>query len=207
MSISFIKKNYENEIKKLVKYLDPSWNVETVCQKLKFLENNMFKTMPFFNPNQLKILFKLMLINNDFKDRITSEILNIILSKEVLEWKFLDGLIRFYTLILTYDDVWQEDKISQFAIENNIIDIEQFFKNYLIKNNLESIDYQQKYIKQNLNDFKKQKQFLKELENIDSDYINIDFNTLTIISKVNASDINFMYKDYVIKEFIDILKN
>ncbi|WP_434342573.1 hypothetical protein [Mycoplasma capricolum] len=207
MSISFIKKNYENEIKKLVKYLEPSWNVETVCQRLKFLENNMFKATQFFNPNQLKILFKLMLINNDFKDRITSEILNIILSKEVLEWKFLDDLIRFYTLILTYDDVWQEDKISQFAIENNIIDIEQFFKNYLIKNNLKSIDYQQKYIKQNLNDFKKQKQFLKELENIDSDYINIDFNTLTIISKVNVSDINFMYKDYVIKEFIDILKN
>ncbi|WP_434325747.1 hypothetical protein [Mycoplasma leachii] len=207
MSISLIKKNYENEIKKLVKYLDLIWNVETVCQKLKFLENNMFKATPFFNPNQLKILFKLMLINNDFKDKITSEILNIILSKEVLEWKFLDDLIRFYTLILTYDDVWQEDKISQFAIENNIIDIEQFFKNYLIKNNLKSIDYQQKYIKQNLNDLKKQKQFLKELENIDSDYINIDFNTLTIISKVNASDINFMYKNYVIKEFIDILKN
>ncbi|PTD31805.1 hypothetical protein [Mycoplasma leachii] len=207
MSISLIKKNYENEIKKLVKYLDLIWNVETVCQKLKFLENNMFKATPFFNPNQLKILFKLMLINNDFKDKITSEILNIILSKEVLEWKFLDDLIRFYTLILTYDDVWQEDKISQFAIENNIIDIEQFFKNYLIKNNLKSIDYQQKYIKQNLNDLKKQKQFLKELENIDSDYIKIDFNTLTIISKVNASDINFMYKDYVIKEFIDILKN
>ncbi|WP_434324618.1 hypothetical protein [Mycoplasma capricolum] len=207
MSISLIKKNYENEIKKLVKYLDPSWNVEKVCQRLKFLESNMFKATPFFNSNQLKILFKLMLINNDFKDKITSEILNIILSKEVLEWKFLDDLIRFYTLILTYDDVWQEDKISQFATENNIIDIEQFFKNYLIKNNLKSIDYQQKYIKQNLNDLKKQKQFLKELENIDSDYINIDFNTLTIISKVNASDINFMYKDYVIKEFIDILKN
>ncbi|WP_434343545.1 hypothetical protein V2P32_04855 [Mycoplasma sp. 06067-C1-B144P-99-0482-3] len=51
MSISFIKKNYENEIKKLVKYLDLIWNVETVCQKLKFLENNMFKTTPFFNPN------------------------------------------------------------------------------------------------------------------------------------------------------------
>ncbi|WP_434335796.1 hypothetical protein V2P56_04035 [Mycoplasma capricolum subsp. capricolum] len=124
MSISFIKKNYENEIKKLVKYLDPSWNVEKVCQRLKFLESNMFKATPFFNPNQLEILFKLMLINNDFKDRITSEILNIILSKEVLEWKFLDDLISFYTLILTYDDVWQEDKISQFAIENNIIDIE-----------------------------------------------------------------------------------
>ncbi|WBX36501.1 hypothetical protein [Mycoplasma capricolum] len=207
MSISLIKKNYENEIKKLVKYLDPIWNVETVCQKLNFLENNIFKTTPFFNSNQLKVLFKLMLINSDFKDRITSEILNIILSKEVLEWKFLDDLIKFYTLVLTYDDVWQEDKISQFAIENNIIDIEQFFTDYLIKNNLKSIDYQKKYIKQNLNDLKKQKQFLKELENIDSDYINIDLNTLTIISKVNASDINFMYKDYVIKGFIDTLKD
>ncbi|WP_434343544.1 hypothetical protein V2P32_04850 [Mycoplasma sp. 06067-C1-B144P-99-0482-3] len=80
-----------------------------------------------------------MLINNDFKDKITSEILNIILSKEVLEWKFLDDLIKFYTLVLTYDDVWQEDKISQFAIENNIIDIEQFFTDYLTKNNLKSM--------------------------------------------------------------------
>ncbi|WP_347938296.1 hypothetical protein VQY18_04025 [Mycoplasma feriruminatoris] len=206
MSISLIKIKFENEIDQLIKYLDPIWTKELVFKKLEHFQNTMFKTAPFFNFNQLKILFNLMLIDNEFQNKINSKILNIVFNKEVLEWSFLDDLIKFYTLVLTYDDVWQEDLISSFAIKNNIINVDNFFKDYLSENQLKGVDIQKEYIKQNLNDLDIQKQLLKQLEDSDYDFLTIDLNTLTITNKINVSDINFMYKDYVINEYIKQLK-
>ncbi|QVJ96293.1 hypothetical protein I7634_04435 [Mycoplasma mycoides subsp. capri] len=206
MTLAWIKTNYESQINELINYLDSNWTVEKIYKKLIHFENNKFKTSPFFNHNQLKTLFNLMLIKNSYQKRITKRVLEIILKKDVLEWIFIDALIRFYVLVLTYDDVWQEYEISDFAMHNNIIDVDKYFQNYLDKSNLKSVRFYQNYIKKNIEDLQIKKNLLDELKDLDCDYITIDFNTLTITKKVYVSDINLKYKDYVIEQFITMLE-